>query len=84
MVTEEEVLGALRRVHSIRAGSNIVDLGLIEEVKIEGEVVNVKMRGILSSCPYNFVLAVRGEREIKKIEGVKDANVEVLIRGFSD
>jgi metal-sulfur cluster biosynthetic enzyme len=82
MVTREEVIEALRKVHSIKAGANIVDLGLIEDIVIEDNFVNVKMRGMLSTCPYNFVLAVRGEREIKKIKGVEGAEIEVLIRGL--
>jgi metal-sulfur cluster biosynthetic enzyme len=82
MVTEKEVKEALRKVHSIKAKSNIVDLGLIEDINIKDNFVHVKMRGIISSCPYNFVLAVRGEKEIKKIKGVKGAEVEVLVRGI--
>lgn len=77
MVTEKEVRNALRNVVSLKARNNIVDLGLIRDITIEDNNVHVKM-GFLS-CPFTFVLAVRAEDEIKKLEGVKNVEVEVLL-----
>lgn len=78
MTTTDEVLDALRNVYSIKAKNNIVDAGFIRDVVIEGDSVFVKMRP-LSACPFSFALAVNGEKEIKKLEGVKHADVKVVL-----
>ena len=78
MTSVDEVLDALRNVYSIKARDNIVDAGFIRDVSIEGDSVYVKMRP-LSTCPFNFALAVNGEKEIKKLEGVKRAEVKVVL-----
>lgn len=78
MTSVDEVLDALRNVYSIKAKDNIVDAGFIRDVSIEGDSVYVKMRP-LSTCPFSFALAVNGEKEIKKLEGVKHAEVKVVL-----
>ena len=78
MTTTDEVLDALRNVYSIKAKNNIVDAGFIRDIKIEADFVLVKMRP-LSTCPFSFALAVNGEKEIKKLDGVKDAEVKIVL-----
>jgi metal-sulfur cluster biosynthetic enzyme len=76
--TVDEILDALRNVYSLKAKDNIVDAGFIRDVSIEGDSVYVKMRP-LSTCPFSFALAVNGEKEIKKLEGVKHAEVKIVL-----
>lgn len=78
MTTVDEVLGALRNVYSIKAKGNIVDAGFIRDVSIEGDSVFVKMRP-LSTCPFSFALAVNGEKEIRKLKGVKHAEIQIVL-----
>lgn len=78
MTSIDEVLDALRNVYSIKAKGNIVDAGFIRDVQVDGDSVFVKMRP-LSTCPFSFALAVKGEKEIKKLEGVKHAEVKVVL-----
>ena len=78
MPTVDEILDALRNVYSIKAKNNIVDAGFIRDIKIDGDFVFVKMRP-LSTCPFSFALAVNGEKEIKKLEGVKHAEVKIVL-----
>jgi metal-sulfur cluster biosynthetic enzyme len=78
LTTIDEVLDALRNVYSIKAKGNIVDAGFIRDVSIEGDSVFVKMRP-LSTCPFSFALAVKGEKEIIKLRGVKHAEVKVVL-----
>jgi metal-sulfur cluster biosynthetic enzyme len=77
-VTIDEVLDALRNVYSIKAKNNIVDAGFIRDVSIEGDSVFVKMRP-LSTCPFSFALAVNGEKEIKKLKGVKHTEIKMIL-----
>jgi len=76
--TIDEVLNALRNVYSIKAKNNIVDAGFIRDVSIDGDSVFVKMRP-LSTCPFSFALAVNGEKEIKKLKGVKHAEIKMIL-----
>lgn len=78
MTTTDEVLNALRKVYSIKAKNNVVDAGLIKDISIEGDSVYVKMHSS-STCPFSFALAVNGEKEIKKLRGVKHAEVKIIL-----
>ena len=78
MTTTDEVLDALRNVYSIKAKNNIVDAGFIQDISIEGDSVFVEMHP-LSTCPFSFALAVNGEKEIKKLDGVEHAEVKVVL-----
>ncbi len=78
MVTEEEVIEALSKVYNLRLKGNIVDLGLIMDIDIKGRSVFVKML-VPTGCPFGFRMAVNAETEIKKLDGVDDVEVKVVI-----
>lgn len=78
MVTDDDVLTALRNVYSIKAKNNIVDAGFVRDIVIEGSSVYVKLHPI-STCPFGFAIAVKCEEELKKMEGVKHAEVKVVL-----
>ncbi len=79
-VTEEEVLAALKNVFSLPQGNNVVDAGMVKQVKISGGEVRVKLqRPPNCVCGYAFMLAVLAEKEIKKLAGVEKVKVEVVL-----
>jgi metal-sulfur cluster biosynthetic enzyme len=57
---------------------NIVDLGLIYDVKIEGDKVNVKMTLTAVGCPMSAGIAYDVKNKLLTLEGVKEANVEIV------
>ena len=77
-VTEEQVYGTLRKVLDPELGINIVDLGLVYDVQIQGGEVAVRMTLTTRGCPMHasFVQAV--ERAIKELHGVTGATAEVV------
>ncbi|MFQ5975492.1 MAG: iron-sulfur cluster assembly protein [Candidatus Hydrothermarchaeales archaeon] len=78
MVTEEDVEDALRLVVSLKAGGNIVELGMVKEIEIKGDEVHVKM--VPSDlCPFSSYMAVKAEEEILRVDGVKKAYVELVL-----
>ncbi len=78
MVNEEEVWNALKTIVDPEIGANLVDLGLIYEVKVEeGKKVYVKMTLTVPGCPLMNVLPAQVEEQLKKIEGVEDVRVEL-------
>jgi metal-sulfur cluster biosynthetic enzyme len=75
---EADVFEALRRIVDPEIGMNLVDLGLIYGVAIDGEHVEVKMTLTTPGCPMHEQL-VRGARlAILALDGVEDATVEVV------
>ena len=77
-ITEEDVMKALRMVIDPELGANIVDLGLVYEVRVEnGEDVYVKMTVTVPGCPLSNFLLHDAKKKIEKIEGVGKVDVEL-------
>ena len=78
MVNEEEVWQALKDVADPEVGANVVDLGLIYEVRVdEGKKVYVKMTLTVPGCPLMNVLPAQVEERLSQIEGVEQVRVEL-------
>ncbi len=78
MLDEKTVTEALRKVISVHEKKDIVTLGLIQEIIIDGGKVTVKMRP-RGTCPFSFIIAVQAEQEVKRLPGVEEATVDVLL-----
>lgn len=78
MVTEKLVLAALKHVVDPEIGLNVVDLGLIYDVKIEDGHVHVKMTMTTRGCPLHESITRGAEEAIRQLPGVKDVNIEVV------
>ncbi len=77
-VTVEDVLNALRNVYDPEIPFNIVDLGLVYDVKVEDGNVYVKMTMTFPGCPLASMITMQAEEAIRSIEGVKDVKVELV------
>ena len=78
MVKEEEVWNALREIVDPEIGANLVDLGLIYEVRVDnGNEIYVKMTLTVPGCPLMNVLPAQVEEMLKKMEGVEKVTVQV-------
>ena len=72
-LTKESVMKALRKVTDPEMHLNIVDLGLVYEVKIDKRMVIVDMTLTSPACPVGpFILDAvdRSVRGLKEVEGV--------------
>lgn len=76
--TEQQVWDALRECYDPEIPLNIVDLGLVYEVSVQGEVVNVKMTLTAQGCPSHGDIGDSVRSQLKLIPGVKEANVEMV------
>lgn len=78
-VTKETVMEALRTVNDPEIpGMSIVDLGLIYGVAVEGGKVDVKMTVTAPGCPMAHYMAEMAKKAVEEMEGVDEANVEVV------
>ncbi len=77
-VTEALVLDTLRQVIDPEIGCNIVDLGLIYGVSIQPGRVCVQMTLTTPGCPMHESIAAGARMALLSLEGVTDAEVEVV------
>jgi len=77
MPTEEQIMGAISEVYDPEIPVNIVDLGFIYGVQVDGGDVKVSMTLTVPGCPMHQVLTRQVEEAVKKVEGVE--NVEVTL-----
>ncbi len=78
MVTKEEVLDVLKTVSDPEIGVDIVNLGLVYNLEIDGDVVNVRMTMTTPACPVTDWILAEVQRRIEEIPGVKEANIELV------
>ena len=77
MVTEDQVRKALRKVKDPELNLDLVVLGLIYEIAIDGGVVDVTMSLTSPACPVAGQILDQAREAVEAIEGVERANVEL-------
>lgn len=78
MLTQQTIMDALRPVIDPEIGMSVVDLGMIREVAIEGDVVEIKMVLTAPFCPLVDMLTEQTRRAAAAVPGVKEARVTLL------
>lgn len=78
MVTKEVVLEALKDCYDPEIPVNIVDLGLIYDVQVQGDTVNVEMTLTAPGCHMAAPISEEAKLRIEQLDGVKAANVKVV------
>lgn len=77
-VTVDAALDLLRGIFDPELQYNIVDLGLIYDLKIEGSVAKVKMTLTTPACPYGPMLIEQVRLLLPTIQGIKEARIELV------
>ena len=78
MPTKEEVREALRQVEDPELGMDIVDLGLLYDVEVEGPKVKLTYSLTSMGCPAGPLIAGDMERVTREVEGVEDVEMELV------
>lgn len=76
-ITEDRVMDALKSVYDPELPVNIVDLGLIYDVNINGRNVNIKMSLTTPGCGMGATIAKQAEMAIKPL-GVKNVFIDIV------
>ena len=77
-LTEPEVLAVLREVIDPEMGIDIVALGLIYDVRIEGARVFIKMTLTMRGCPMHDSIIGGVRLVLLNLDGVDDVDVETV------
>ncbi len=78
MATKDQVYEALHACYDPEIPVNIVDLGLIYDVVINGDKVNVKMTLTAPGCGMGEMIASDARQKILELPGVSEANVDLV------
>ena len=78
MATSEDVYTELRQVYDPEIPVNIVDLGLIYDVKVEGPQAKITMTLTSQSCPEARTIPEVMKRRCNTITGVDETVVEIV------
>lgn len=78
MVTQEQVLSGLREVIDPEIGANLVDLGLIREVRVEDNRIQVQMVLTIPGCPLARYLVSQVENKVKAVAEGRTVDVQLL------
>jgi len=77
MVLEQEVRDALKQVFDPELGLNIIELGLVYEIRIEEKSVWIKMTFTSPACPVGPMILASVKEAVSALEGVKDVEIEL-------
>ena len=77
-VTRDDALEALRDVYDPEIPVNIVDLGLVYDLKVEEGNIDIKMTLTFAGCGMGPYIAQQAEWRLAELDGVDDINVELV------
>jgi metal-sulfur cluster biosynthetic enzyme len=77
-ITVDRVKLALRRVKDPEINLNIVDLGLVYDIVVEGSDVRVDMSLTSPGCPSGPEIMGDAERELKTVDGIGTATINLV------
>ena len=78
MPTQEDVYDVLRTCYDPEIPVNIVDLGLVYDVQVVEQKIDVKMTLTTRGCGMCGYIAAEAEQRLLEIPGILDAKVEIV------
>ena len=77
-ITEDQVKAALRRVKDPELNLNIIDLGLVYGIRVDGSRVAIDMTLTSPACPAGPQIMTDAERAVRAIPGVSDVELNLV------
>ncbi|MEP6858815.1 MAG: metal-sulfur cluster assembly factor [Gemmatimonadales bacterium] len=81
-VSEDQVKLALRRVKDPDLQLNIIDLGLVYGIAVDGSTVKIDMTLTSPACPSGPELMTNAQNEVKSLPGVEKVEVNLVWMPF--
>ena len=78
VVSVDQVKLALRRVKDPELSLNIIDLGLVYDIRVEGATVDVDMSLTSPGCPSGPEIMGEAEKQLRTLPGVEDVRVNLV------
>jgi metal-sulfur cluster biosynthetic enzyme len=80
MVDENTVVEELKKVIDPHTDQDVYEMGLIKDLKVEGNIVSLKFVPSSPYCPLGVQLATSIRDSVKGIEGVE--KVKITVDGY--
>jgi metal-sulfur cluster biosynthetic enzyme len=74
-----QIMEALHQVDDPELGINIVDLGLVYEVDVQGDTVHIEYTLTTMGCPIGPLIEAQIKQLIEPIEGVENVDAEMVL-----
>ncbi len=81
-VSEDQVKLALRRVKDPDLNLNIVDLGLLYGIRVDGDAVHIDLTLTSPGCPSGPEIMTAAEQEVRTLPGVVHVQVNLVWTPF--
>jgi len=78
MGEKEKILEALKKVIDPEIGLNVVDMGMIRDVSVDGNQAEIKMVLTAPGCPLARFLTEAVRQAALGVEGIEEAKVTLL------
>jgi metal-sulfur cluster biosynthetic enzyme len=75
---EQEVWGALAHVVDPELHMNIVDLGLVYKIEVDGGSAHIEMTLTSPGCPFGPYLLHQVNEAASAVEGIREAQVDIV------
>ncbi len=82
MVNKDQVFEILKQVDDPEIGRPITDLGMVDNIEVDGDKVRVQIKLTIPGCPLKARINDEVSNKVLELEGVKD--VEVVFGAMSD
>jgi metal-sulfur cluster biosynthetic enzyme len=76
--SRDEVMEVLRQVEDPELGMDVVDLGLVYDVELEGPKAKITYSLTSMGCPAGPLIAQDIESAARQVEGVEDVELELV------
>lgn len=77
MVDEATVVEALKTVMDPHTGQDVYEMGLVKNLKIDGEVATMVFEPSSPYCPLGTHLATSIKEAVQKVDGIEKVNITV-------
>lgn len=77
MASRDEVMEVLRQVEDPELGMDVVDLGLVYEVEVEGSAAKITYSLTSMGCPAGPLIAQDIEGATRQVEGIEEVELEL-------
>jgi len=75
--TQEAVLAALGRVQEPELGADLVSLGMVKDLRIQGGAVSFTLELTTPACPYQAQLEASARQAVLQVPGATEAKVQL-------
>ncbi|HET7563496.1 MAG TPA: metal-sulfur cluster assembly factor [Gemmatimonadaceae bacterium] len=82
IITEDQVKATLRRVKDPELNLNIIDLGLVYNIRVDGAKVSVDMSLTSPGCPSGPEIMADAEGQLKTLPGVQEIALNLVWTPF--